>query len=155
MGVKAYAWRRQSRDTSQKERMRKSLNTDFQDRRKHATEARDALLAKMRAAPRPDDPAMVAKRQEREALAQTRAAQKAERERLKREQDELAAKAAAEAARLAAEEAARTAAEEAELVAALKAEQEAADVALKAEQKAARDARYAARKAAKKQRRKG
>lgn len=124
--------------------MRNKTNPDFHDRRRDAAEARQALLAKFRAAPGPDDPVMIEKRRERQAIANARAARQAENERARREQEERAAQAAAEAARIAAEEAARAAAEEAER-----------DAALKAEQKAARDARYAARKLAKKERRKG
>jgi len=124
--------------------MKKSANPDFHDRRRDAADARQVLLAKLRAAPRPNDPVMIEKRREREAIANARAARKAESERARREQQEGAALAAAEAERVAAEEVARAAAEEAER-----------DAALKAEQKAARDERYAARKLAKKQRRKG
>jgi hypothetical protein len=142
-------------ERKQKEPMRKSSNPDFQDRMKDAAAARNALLAKLRAAPRPDDPAMIEKRREREALAKAREARQTEREEARKAAEEEAARAAAEAARIAAEDAARIAAEEKELAAMLKAQKEEADAALKAEQKAARDARYAARKAAKKQRRKG
>jgi hypothetical protein len=124
--------------------MKKSANPDFHDRRSDAAEARQALLAKFRAAPRPDDPAMIEKRREREAIAKAREARHAENERARRAEKERVALAAAEAERLAAEEVARAAAEK-----------EARDAALLAEQKAARDERYKARKLAKKQRRKG
>ena len=119
-------------------------NPDFRDRLKDAAEARKALLAKLQAAPRPDDPAMIEKSRERQAIAEARAERQAARERARQEEKAAQEQAAAEAARIAAEEVARVAAEEAER-----------EAALKAEQKAARDERYAARKLAKKQRRKG
>ena len=124
--------------------MRKSANPDFQDRRKDAAEARQALLAKLHAAPRPDDPVMIEKRREREAIAKARTARQAERERARQAEKAAREHAAAEAERIAAEETARVAAEEV-----------AREAALAAEQKAARDERYAARKLAKKERRKG
>lgn len=120
--------------------MRNKANPDFQDRLKNAAEARQALLAKRRAAPGPDDPVMIEKRRQRAAVLKAREERQAERARAR----EAEAAAAAEAERLAAEEAARVAAEE-----------EAREEALKAEKKAERDARYAARKLAKKKRRKG
>ena len=128
----------------QKELMRKSLTPDFHDRRKDAAKARSALLAKFNAAPRPDDPLVIEKRREREAIARAREARQAERERARQAEQAAREHAAAEAERIAAEEAARAAAEAAER-----------EAALKAEQKAARDERYAARKLAKKERRKG
>jgi hypothetical protein len=124
--------------------MSKKANPDFHDRLRDAAEARQALIAKLHAAPGPDDPAMIEKRREREAIAKARATRQAERERVRKAQEEEAARAAAEMERIAAEEAERAAAEEAER-----------DAALKADQKTARDARYAARKLAKKERRKG
>jgi hypothetical protein len=107
----------------------------FSDRQKAAQEARKNLLNKFKSQPGPDDPAVVAKRAEREALAAKRAEAKAAREAEKAEQKRIAEEAAAaEAARLAreAEEAIAKAAE------------------MEAEQKAKRDARYAARKAKRK-----
>jgi hypothetical protein len=124
--------------------MRNNANPDFHDRRKDAAQARAALLAKRRAAPRLDDPVMIEKSREREAIAKARVVRQHERERIRQEEKVARALAAAEAERLAAEEAARIVAEEVER-----------EAALKAEQKAARDVRYAARKLAKKERRKG
>ena len=115
--------------------MREFKGKGLSDRQKNANEAKQALLRKMREAPRPDDPEVVAQRAAKSALL---AANRAERERRKAEK--LAA-AKAEAERLAAEKAA--ALEEAE-----RKKREEADkiVQLLADQKAARDARYAARK---------
>lgn len=116
---------------------------DFKDknltgRLQNSRQAKQALIEKMRAAPKPDDAEVIARRAAKSALV---AANKAERERRRAEKDaadrhEAERKAAAEAAALA--EAERKKREEAEKI-----------VALLAEQKAARDASYAARKARK------
>ena len=98
-----------------------------------------------------ETPAVIEKRNQRQAIVAARAERAAQREeaRLRQERDraklaELAAQAAADAERAAAEQAARDAAEQAER-----------EALLEAEQKTARDALYTARKAAKKQRRRG
>ena len=101
------------------------------------------LLEKFKTAPAADDPAVVAKRAEREALAKAREERRAERERLKIEEKarkEAEAAAAAEAAYAAAnaEAIAREAEEKARIDRTL------ADAAA---MKAKRDERYAARKA--------
>lgn len=86
----------------------------FSDRQKAAQEARKNLLNKFKSQPGPDDPAVVAKRAEREALAAKRAEAKAARDTEKAEQKRLQEEAAAlEAARIAreAEEAVAKAAE--------------------------------------------
>ncbi|GLR88370.1 DUF6481 family protein [Bradyrhizobium iriomotense] len=104
----------------------------FADRQKAAQDARKNLLNKFKSQPGPDDPAVAARRAEREAVAAKRAEIKSAREAEKAEQKRREEEAAAtEAARIAreAEEAATRLAE------------------LEAEQKAKRDARYAARKA--------
>ncbi|MDN3273667.1 DUF6481 family protein [Frankia sp. RB7] len=107
----------------------------FSDRQKAAQDARKNLLNKFKSQPGPDDPAVLAKRAEREALATKRAEAKAAREAEKAEQKRRDEEAAVlEAARIA---------REAEETAAKAAEAE-------AEQKARRDARYAARKAKRK-----
>ena len=103
----------------------------FADRQKAALEARKNLLNKFRSQPAPDDPAVLQRRAEREAIAarreETRLAREAALAEQKRRDEEAAA---AEAIRIAREKE-----EEAERLA-----------ALEAEQKAKRDARYAARK---------
>jgi hypothetical protein len=115
--------------------MRDIKGNSLADRQQNANKAKQALLEKMRAAPRPDDPEVVAQRAAKSALL---AANKAERERRRAEK---AAAIQAEAERAAAAEAA-------EREAAERKKREEADkiVTLLAEQKAARDARYAARK---------
>ena len=131
--------------------MRSNDDSSLAGRLGRAADAKSALLEKFKRAAAPDNPEMIRKRQEREAIAAARVERQAGREaaRLVEEREraraaEIAAAAAAEAARLAAEAAEREAVEAAER-----------DAALKVEQKAARDARYAARKAAKKERRRG
>lgn len=112
--------------------MRGFKEPGFADRQKAAQDARRNILDKFRAQPKPDDPEVVKRRAEREAVAARREQTRLEREAAKAEQKRLEEEAkAAEAARLA---------REAEETAALQAAQE-------AEQKAKRDARYAARKA--------
>jgi hypothetical protein len=131
--------------------MSRRHDSKLQDRLNDAAEARRALLAKFKSAGGPENPALIEKQRQREAIAAARAERVAQREALRQEQERerarqaaLAEQAAAEAARAAKEREEREAAEQAERQA-----------ALEAEQKAARDERYAARKAAKKQRRKG
>jgi len=112
--------------------MRGFKQPGFADRQKAAQQARQSILEKFRSQPGQDDPEVVKRRQEREALAARREQARLEREAAKAEQRRLEEEAkAAEAARLA---------REAEELAAREAE-------LEAEQKAKRDARYAARKA--------
>ncbi|SFK27230.1 hypothetical protein SAMN05444581_10528 [Methylocapsa palsarum] len=123
---------------------------DFSERRGAAAEATAARLAKFRAQPGPDDPAVVAREAERKAIREAREKREAERaaanlERLAREAAEKAAREAQlEAERIAAEEA--KAAEKAAKGAAL-AERAARVIADEAARKAERDRRYAARKA--------
>jgi hypothetical protein len=104
---------------------------NFADRQKAAQEARKNILEKFRAKPGPDDPAVLRRQAEREALAAERAKAKLAREAAKAEQAAREAAAAAEAAAQLQRE---------------KEEAAARELALEAERKAARDARYAARK---------
>jgi hypothetical protein len=106
----------------------------FADRQKAALEARKNILNKFRAKPGPDDPAVLKRQAEREALAADRTKARLAREAAKAEQAAREAEAAAQAA--------------AELVRE-KEEAAARELALEAERKAARDARYAARKSKK------
>jgi hypothetical protein len=98
---------------------------DFNERRKAAATAKQALLERFRAAPGPDDPSVAQRTAERRAAKE------------------------AEARRLAAEEAARIAEQKARdaEAAALLAKKAAEERALEVQRKAARDQRYAARKA--------
>ncbi|MCY0147162.1 DUF6481 family protein [Hoeflea sp. G2-23] len=123
--------------------MKNQVRTTFTDRRQDAMEAKKKLLEKMKAAPKADDPEVVARRAEREAVAKAREIRHAERARLKLEEE--ARKAAQEAAdaeaAYAAEHAERLAREEEEKA---RAERAVADMAAMKEK---RDRRYAARKA--------
>ena len=96
-----------------------SKQTSFGDRRQDSASAREAMLARFRARPSNDDPAVQARQAERRAIVVAREERAKERETQRRlEAERLAAEAAAERARLA-----------------------------QAKQKEERDARYAARKA--------
>lgn len=112
---------------------------ELNERRAAAAEARKLLLKKFDSAPKADDPEVVAKRLEREAIAAAREARKAERDRLA-EEERLRKLAEAEAiAQAAAAEADARAAEANNRIARV--------VLDEAERKAERDRRYAARKA--------
>ena len=123
---------------------------DIFERRNAANEAKKELLARFKAKPAADDPAVLARQAERKAILEARAIREAEKARLK--QEKLAREAAEKAEREAAAEAARIAAEEAAAAEAKIREAEETDrisrlLADEAERKAKRDARYAARKA--------
>jgi hypothetical protein len=114
-------------------------NNTFNDRASASAKAKTALLEKFRAKPAPDDPEVLARQAERQAIIEAREARAAERKLAKEAE-------AAEAARLEAlkvEEQKRLEAEAA--LAKQEAAKRAAEAALAA--KAARDAKYAARKA--------
>lgn len=115
--------------------MRDFKGKSLTDRQQNSNKAKQALIQKMREAPKPDDPEVRAKRAARSAIL---AANKAERE---RRRAEMIAEARAEAEREAAEQAAALAETER-----MKREEIDKISALLADQKAARDERYAARK---------
>lgn len=123
---------------------------DFNERRNAAVEAKQALLARFKARPGADDPAVIARQEERKKILEAREIREKEKERQRQERLAKEAAERAEAERLAeiarkeAEEKARIEAEARE-----QAEREriAIQLANEAEQKAKRDARYAARKA--------
>lgn len=123
---------------------------DFNERRNAANDARKALLDKFKARPAADDPKVLARQAERQAILEARAIREAEKERLK--QERLAREAKERAEREAAEAEARRIAEEAARAEATRREAEeneriARVLSDEAERKAKRDARYAARKA--------
>ena len=122
---------------------------DIFERRNAANEAKKALLERFKARPADDDPAVLARKAERQAILEARAIREAEKAKLK--QERLAREAAERAAREAAEEAARLAAEEIAQAEAKRKEAEENEriarlLSDEAERKAKRDARYAARK---------
>ncbi|RCS22279.1 hypothetical protein DUT91_19695 [Phyllobacterium salinisoli] len=123
--------------------MRHVTDNGFAERRKAAAEAKQQLLKKFETAPKPTDPEVVAKQEERKAIAAAREARRAEREQLKREErDRKLAEAEALANAAALEAKAKAEAQEAEM-----SNRIARVVADDAERKAERDRRYAARKA--------
>lgn len=130
--------------------MRQPRENGFSERRKSADEAKLRLLKKFQAAPKPDDPIMVAKRAERAAIVTARDDRRAERARVKRQEAE---RQAAEAAALVEAEAKAKAEAEAKVRAEEEERKEsqkrlvAQVIANEAERKAKRDQRYAARKA--------
>ena len=84
---------------------------DIFERRNAANDAKKALLERFKARPADDDPAVLARKAERQAIIEAREKRAIEKE--KQRQEKLAREAAERAAREAAEEAARLAAEEA------------------------------------------
>ncbi len=123
---------------------------DVFERRNAANEAKKALLARFNSRPPEDDPAVLARKAERQAILEARAIREAEKEKLR--QERLAREAEERRIREAAEEAARLEAEERARIEAQAKEAEdneriARLLADEAERKAKRDARYAARKA--------
>jgi hypothetical protein len=123
---------------------------DIFERRNAANEAKKALLERFKTRPAADDPAVVARKAERQAILAARAERDAEKAKLK--QERLAREAAERATREAAAEKARLeaeakAAEESKLRETEENERIARLLSDEAERKAKRDARYAARKA--------
>ena len=115
---------------------------DLKERQEAAAAAKNAMLAKFRAAAQ--DPNLAAQAEKRVAINEAREKRIAEREAAKKVREAELAKEAARQAELAAQ-----AEREAEQLKAMLAAEEAdRAAALEAEQKAARDERYAARKAA-------
>ena len=115
--------------------MKEFKGKSLSDRLQNANQAKQAMLKRMQAMPKADDPAVIERKAAQRAASEASKAKRLEHEEAK-----------ALAARLQAE---REASEKAEQLALEKRKaREEADrlVALKAEQKAARDARYAARK---------
>jgi hypothetical protein len=123
---------------------------NFAERRDASNDAKRALLEKFKSRPAADDPAVMARQEERKAILAAREIREAEKAKLK--QERLAREAAEAEARRKADEEARLlaeaeAAEQAKLREAQEADRIAVQSALEAAQKAKRDARYAARKA--------
>ena len=123
---------------------------DVFERRNAANEAKKALLARFNSRPAEDDPEVLARKAERQAILEARAIREAEKEKLR--QERLAREAEERRIREAAEEAARLEAEERARIEAQAKEAEENEriarlLADEAERKAKRDARYAARKA--------
>jgi Family of unknown function (DUF6481) len=116
--------------------MRGYKDQDTKERLARAAEARQKALEKFKARPGPDDPEVIKRRQEREAIAAAREVREKERAIVR------AKEAAERAEREAKEKAEREAREKREAI-----EKVIRDAAEAAERKAERDRRYAARKA--------
>lgn len=125
-------------------------SANFADRISSTSAAKQALVEKLKTRPADDDPDVLRKQAERQAIAEARAKREAEKEeqrrlQLQKEAEEKAEREAAEAAaeleRLAQIELDKQAAEAARL------ERAARILSDEAARKSARDARYAARKA--------
>jgi hypothetical protein len=116
--------------------MRGYKDYDVKERLARAAEARQKALERFKQRPGSDDPEVVRRRQEREAIAAARAVREAERA------ERRAKEAAERAARAAKEKVEREAREKREAI-----EKVIRDAAEAAERKAERDRRYAARKA--------
>jgi hypothetical protein len=123
--------------------MPRFTDKDISESRATAANARKAMLARFRARPAEDDPAVVERRAARLAVSQAREARIAAREADRRAEAE---RQAAEL-KLREEEAARMALEQAERDKIERRAEGDRALQLLAEQKAARDSRYAARKA--------
>ena len=65
--------------------MKPPRTDNFAERLKTAAAAKKQLLEKLKSAPKPDDPEVMARRAEKAAAAAAKAADRAERERLKQE----------------------------------------------------------------------
>src|SRR5262245_15430425 len=120
----------------EKDAMRGYKDQDTKERLARAAEARQKALEKFKARPGPDDPEVIRRRQEREAIAAAREVREAERK--VRKDKEAARRAELEAK-------GKVGGEEREKREAI--EKETSDAAETAERKAERDRRYAARKA--------
>lgn len=110
----------------------------FDERASTSVAAKQAMLERFKSRPPADDPAVLARRAERESVARARTEREAEREIQKREEA-----ARREAERIAFEKDEKERKEREEL------ERIERELALESARKTARDARYAARKAAK------
>lgn len=116
--------------------MNPSKDNQFSDRLETAAKAREAMLDRYKARPPADDPAVVARQAERQAVIRARE---------ERNKERAVARAADEARRVVEAKALREF--EAAEVLRVAAEKVARQAAMAAEQKQARDARFAARKA--------
>jgi hypothetical protein len=129
---------RGARETHRRSEMTAFRNPTFSDRLKTAASARDAHLARFRARPAADDPAVLQQRAARQAVASARELRAAERIESRR----------AEELRCESEQAARATEAKAEREA-RQLHEAVEQAALQEQRKAARDARYAARKSRK------
>lgn len=71
--------------------MKNPNDRSFTDRQSNSAKSKQALLERFQARPKADDPVMVQRREEREAIAQARAERDAEKAKIRAEQERLAA----------------------------------------------------------------
>jgi Family of unknown function (DUF6481) len=134
--------------------------SDFRERNNTAAKAKSDLLAKFKLGTDPNNPAVIQRRVDRQAIAEARATRMAQREaaRVAREKEAaeeaaLQAKKAAELAMLEAERAAKIEQDKAEAEARVRREKAQHLALLVAADKSIREAKIAARKGGKKERR--
>ncbi|KRE00723.1 hypothetical protein ASE61_19915 [Bosea sp. Root670] len=71
--------------------MKNPNDRSFTDRQSNSANAKKALLERFKARPKADDPVMVQRREEREAIAQARAEREAEKAKIRAENERLEA----------------------------------------------------------------
>ena len=71
--------------------MKNPNDRSFTDRQSNSANAKKALLERFKARPKADDPVMVQRRAEREAIAQARAEREAEKAKIRAEKERLEA----------------------------------------------------------------
>ena len=71
--------------------MKNPNDRSFTDRQSNSANAKKALLERFQARPKADDPVMVQRREEREAIAQARAEREAEKAKIRAENERLEA----------------------------------------------------------------
>ena len=71
--------------------MKNPNDRSFTDRQANSAKAKQALLERFQARPKADDPVMVQRREEREAIAQARAEREAEKAKIRAEKERLEA----------------------------------------------------------------
>ena len=71
--------------------MKNPNDRSFTDRQSNSANAKKALLERFQARPKADDPVMVQRREEREAIAQARAEREAEKAKIRAEKERLEA----------------------------------------------------------------
>ena len=71
--------------------MKNPNDRSFTDRQSNSANAKKALLERFKARPKADDPVMVQRREEREAIAQARAEREAEKAKIRAEKERLEA----------------------------------------------------------------
>ena len=69
--------------------MKNPNDRSFTDRQSNSANAKKALLERFKARPKADDPVMVQRREEREAIAQARAEREAEKAKIRAEKERL------------------------------------------------------------------